>query len=92
MTLDLPGVAKDDIEVSVDGRRVSITARTTKTHERKDGDRVLYSERAESSFARSFALPVEVDQEHSSARLEHGVLKLELGKRKAAITARIAVN
>lgn len=92
VTLDLPGVAKDDIEVSVDGHRVSIAARTAKTDERKDGGRVLYRERAESSFARSFALPQEVDQERSSARLDHGVLTLELGKRKVAGTARINVN
>jgi len=92
VTLDLPGVAKGDVEVSIDGRRVSIAARTAKTTERKDGDRVLYSERAESSFARSFMLPVELDPERSSARLDNGVLKLELGKLKAASTARIAVN
>lgn len=92
VTLELPGVAKDDVSVSIDGRRVSIEARTAKTDERKDGDRLLVRERAESNYARSFTLPVEVDQERSSARLEHGVLKLELGKRKAASTARIAVN
>jgi HSP20 family protein len=92
VTLDLPGVAKDDVKVSIDGRRVSIEARATKTQERKDGDRIIYRERAESSYARSFALPADVDQDRSSAKLDNGVLKLELTKRRPATAAQIAIN
>jgi HSP20 family protein len=92
VTLDLPGVAKDDVKVSIEGRRVSIEARATKTQERKDGDRVIYRERAESSCARSFALPTDVDQDRSSAKLDNGVLKLELAKRRTATAAQIAIN
>jgi HSP20 family protein len=92
VTLDLPGVAKDDVTVSIDGRRVSIEARTSKIDERKQGDRVIYRERAASSYARSFVLPVELDQQRSSAKLDNGVLKLELAKSRANGVARIAVN
>jgi HSP20 family protein len=87
--LDLPGIAKDDVKVSIEGRRVSIEA---KTQERKDGDRVLLRERVESSFARSFVLPVELDQDRSSAKLENGVLTLELSKRGSASVKQITVN
>lgn len=90
--LDLPGVAKDDVKVSIEGRRVSIDAKSAKTQERKDGDRVLVRERAESSFARSFVLPVELDQERSNAKLEHGVLTLELAKRSTSGAKQITVN
>jgi HSP20 family protein len=92
VTLDLPGVAKDDVKVSIEGRRVSVEAKSAKAHERKDGDRVLVRERAESSFARSFVLPVELDQERSNAKLEHGVLTLELAKRRDASVRQITVN
>ena len=93
VTLDLPGIAKDDVKVSIEGRRVSIEAKSAKTAtERKDGDRVLVRERAESSFARSFVLPVELDQERSNAKLEHGVLTLELAKRRDASVRQITVN
>ena len=92
VTFDLPGVAKDDVKVSIDGRRVSIEARAAKTQERKDGDRVIYRERAESSYARNFALPADVDQDRSSARLDNGVLKLELVKRQSATAAQIPIN
>jgi len=92
VTLDLPGVAKDDVKVSIDGRRVSIEARSSKNDERKDSDRLLHRERAESTYSRSFALPAEVDQEGSSAKLDNGVLKLELAKRRVASAAQITVN
>jgi HSP20 family protein len=92
VTLDLPGVAKDDVKVSIEGRRVSIEAKSAKANGRRDGDRVLVRERAGSSYARSFVLPVELDQERSIAKLEHGVLTLELAKRRAANAARITVN
>jgi HSP20 family protein len=92
VTLDLPGVAKDDVKVSIEGRKVSIEAKSSKANERKDGDRVLVRERAASTFARSFVLPAELDQERSNAKLEHGVLTLELAKRGDASVKRINVN
>ncbi len=92
VTLDLPGIAKDDVKVSIEGRRVSVEGQSASTQERKDGDRVLLRERAESSFARSFVLPVELDQERSSAKLENGVLRLELVKRGSASVKKITVN
>lgn len=92
VTLDLPGVAKDDVKVSIEGRRVQVEAQAGKTDERKQGDRVLYGERAESSYARSFVLPAELGQERSTAKLDNGVLKLELTKRSGASATRIAIN
>ena len=92
VTLDLPGVAKDNVKVSIEGRRVQIEAQATKNDERKDGGRVLYRERADSSYARNFVLPVELDQERSTAKLDNGVLKLELAKRRCDTATRIAIN
>ena len=90
--LDMPGVAKEDVKVSIDGRRVSIEAQLRKDEEKKEGDRVVYRERSLSSFARSFSVASEVDQAESSAKLENGVLTLTLAKRGAPASTRIAVN
>ena len=92
VTLEMPGVARDDIKVSIDGRRVSVEASTSKTEEKKDGNRVIYRERSESSFARSFTLPVEVDQVESTAKFDNGVLKLELPKRRAATAKQLSIS
>lgn len=90
--LDLPGVAKEDVKVAIEGRRVTIEAQTRKDEEKKEGDRVVYRERSSASFARSFTVSAEVDQAESSAKLEHGVLTLTLAKRGVPASTRIAVN
>ncbi len=90
--LDVPGVTKDQVQVSIEGRRVTVQAQSQPAEEKKQGDRVLYRERAVSSYARSFTLPAEVDQAEAQARLEHGVLTLTLPKRAARNAARITVN
>jgi HSP20 family protein len=92
VTLDVPGVAKDDIKVTVDGRRVDIEARAEKTEEKKDdSQRIVYRERSASRYARSFTLPVELDEGQSAAKLENGVLSLTLAKRRAAVS-RLQIN
>jgi HSP20 family protein len=90
--LDLPGVAKEDVKVSIDGRRVSVEAHTRKDDEKKEGDRVVYRERSMSSYARSFTVAAEVDQAESTAKMENGVLTLTLAKRGAPSTAQLTVS
>jgi HSP20 family protein len=90
--LDLPGVAKEDVKISIDGRRVSVEAQTRKEDEKKEGDRVVYRERSVSSYARSFTLAADIDQAESAAKLENGVLTLTLTKRGAPSAARITVS
>jgi HSP20 family protein len=90
--LDLPGVQKDQVKVSIDGRRIGVEADVTRQDEKKDGERVVYRERSSSSFARTFTLPVEIDQAESSAKLENGVLTLMLAKRRASSAAQLSVS
>ena len=90
--LEVPGVAKDEIKISVEGRKVSLQAHSQAVDEKKDGERVLYRERSTTSYARTFTLPVEVDQAESGAKLEHGVLTLTLPKRQVRTAAQITVN
>ena len=90
--LDLPGVAKEDVKVSIDGRRISVEAQTRKDEEKKEGDRVVYRERSVSSYARSFTVAVDIDQGESGAKLENGVLTLTLAKRGAPASAQLSVD
>ncbi|MGL4576971.1 MAG: Hsp20/alpha crystallin family protein [Burkholderiaceae bacterium] len=89
---ELPGVAKEDISIDIEGAAVTIQARRSETKEKKDGERVLYSERTAESFARSFELPQAVDSAAAKAEFVNGVLTLTLPKKEAAKTQRIAVQ
>ncbi len=90
--LEIPGVSKEDVKVSVEGRQVTVQAQTQRQEEKKDGDRVVYRERSLQSYARTFTLPAEVDQAEAGAKLEHGVLTLTLPKRGARAASQIAIN
>ena len=103
VTLDVPGVTREDVKVSIDGRRVSIVAEARSAEVAADApvdaaveapkntDRVILRERAFASFARSFTLQSEIDQSSSQAKLDNGVLTLTLTKRHAAST-QLTVN
>ena len=80
---EIPGVAKDDIQVSIEGNQVTIGAEVKRESEKKDGERVLHSERYYGSAFRSFTLPAELDEAASTAKYENGVLELTLAKKPA---------
>ena len=84
---EIPGVAKDDIQVTIEGNQVTIAAEVKRESEQKDGDRVLRSERYYGAVYRSFVLPVELDETASQAKYEGGVLELTLAK-KAQVAGR----
>jgi len=90
--VDLPGVKKEDIQVSIEGSRVAITAESKSEKEEKNGDRVLHSERFASSYARTFELPAEVTEQGAEASFDNGVLKLALPKRATVTSKRLAIK
>jgi HSP20 family protein len=92
ITVDLPGVKKEDINVSIDGSRVLINAETKTEKVKKNGGEVIYAERSAARFARSFELPVEVTDVGAEAHYENGVLTLTLPKKSAAQAKRLTVH
>jgi HSP20 family protein len=78
---DLPGAKKDDIQVEIDGNRVTISAHTESVKEEKKGETVIHTERYEGRIYRSFSLETGVDQAHAEATYRDGVLELKLPKK-----------
>jgi HSP20 family protein len=62
VTAELPGVKKDDIQVSIDGAQVTLSAEVKQEKEAAAQDeRVLHTERVFGKVTRSFTLPQELD-------------------------------
>lgn len=80
---ELPGVAKEDIHVTIDGPVVALSAEVKQRDEQKRDERVLRSERYFGSVSRSFQLPVDIDEARASAKYDAGVLTLTLPKKAA---------
>lgn len=78
---ELPGFKKEDINISVAGDQVSITAETKKEKEEKKGSQVVLRECYYGRQSRSFTLPQNVDDGKTTAKYEDGVLCLTLPKK-----------
>ena len=105
VTFDMPGASREQLKVSVEGRRVSVetvaATRTepaatdgpaTATPDARGTARVLYRERSAARYARTVSLPTEVDQPTSQAKLDNGVLTLTLAKRVASGATQLNVD
>jgi HSP20 family protein len=88
---EIPGVDKDDIEVSVEGNRVAINAETKRETEKKN-EKELIVERSWGRAYRAFALPGDIDGNRTEARYDKGVLTLTLPKKANGSARRIAVS
>lgn len=89
---DIPGVKKEDINVSIDGRRLEISVEAKQEKEEKKDEKVILSERYFGYVSRTVMLPAEVDQSKAQARYENGVLSLTLPKASGPSTNRITIN
>jgi HSP20 family protein len=92
VTAELPGVKKDDIQVSIDGAEVSLSAEVKREREASQDERVLHTERTYGKVSRSFTLPQEVDETKAEAKFRDGVLELTLPKKAAAQRKQINIQ
>lgn len=86
ITAELPGVDKDNIDISVTDDRLTIRGEK-KQEEEKRGKGYYRVERTYGSFQRSFDLPCEVEADRVDATFKNGVLTITLPKSPAALEA-----
>ncbi|RKQ33584.1 Hsp20/alpha crystallin family protein [Oceanobacillus halophilus] len=77
---EFPGVSKEDISISLEDNRLVIEAKNDQKQEFKDKDNhVIRQERRYGEFKRSFYLD-NFNENDITAKLEDGVLKMEIPK------------
>ena len=91
VTASLPGVAPEDIEVTIEDRVMSIRTASAAEDESDNGG-YLVRERRTGSWHRTLRLPESVDAEQVESGYEHGVLTITLPKREETQARRIEVK
>jgi len=76
---ELPGVAKEDLDVKLVGATLTIRGEKKSGEEKADRDYFL-SERTYGAFARRMELPIEVKAADATATFENGVLEIRIPK------------
>lgn len=90
--VELPGVRKEDIDVSIDGNMVTVDAHFEKGGEKEEAQKQIWTERSRGRMSRSFTLARAIDESRAEARFENGVLTLTLPKRTADESRRLTVT
>jgi HSP20 family protein len=91
VSFDLPGVNPDEIDIQLQGTTLLVGGE--RIDERETRDRTFHRvERRVGRFSRRLTLPCEVDEEHTSANYQDGVLTISLPKRESQRGRRIVVR
>jgi len=88
---ELPGMKKEEIELSFQDGVLSISGERKQSTEKTEGE-TYRSERYFGKFQRSVTLPVAVDSSKISASYKDGILSVTLPKSEAAKPKQIQVN
>ncbi len=84
---ELPGVAREDIEILCEGRNLSLRAERKKDEEVAD-EGYYWRERVHGQFERLIQLPADVDEGTVAAKFDNGVLEVRAAKRGPELKGR----
>gem|GEM_PF-1604306 len=90
LSANVPGFETNDLEINVEGSRVTIRGFKETKKEKKEEGKVLYSEKHTAHVFRSIDMPTAVVTDKVEAKLVNGVLEMKLPK--VAKPARIEVK
>lgn len=89
--IDLPGVKKEDIDITVEGNHLTVKAQRRYKNETKAEDYYL-CESSFGMFSRSFALSDNINTDKIDARYEDGRLYITLEKEESKKSKKIALK
>ena len=88
---ELPGVKKEDVDVSITGDTLTIKGQKKASKEVKEED-YYRCESHYGSFARSIVLPAAVDAKKIEATFDNGVLEIHMPKVKEAASTKVEIK
>jgi HSP20 family protein len=83
LTMDVPGMSKDDIDIAFDNNRLKVSGQ-------RQSDK--YNSYEYGKMERSFNIPNNVQSDKISAKIDNGVLNVLLPKTKSSIGRKITVK
>jgi HSP20 family protein len=84
LTVDLPGVKKEDIKAELNDGYLTISAENNTNKDEKDENgKYICRERYSGSYSRSFYVGDAITEEDIKAKFENGTLKLDIPKKEA---------
>ena len=91
VTAEMPGVRKEDIDISITGNQLTVTAEAK--HEKMASDAKEWcNERWYGKFSRTIQLPVEIEDKGADASYADGLLHLTLPKKASSVAKRLAIH
>ena len=88
---ELPGVKKDDLEVTLSEHTVRLEAHTTR-EETEENEEYYRRETSRGDFQRTLTLPDGLDEEKATANFADGVLELTLPKKEKTTKRQVKVD
>lgn len=76
---ELPGVKKEDLDIDLEKNRLTISAKKEEEH-KEDTKGYRKSEFKYGEFSRTVYFPDEIDIDKTTAKLEHGILRIDAPK------------
>jgi len=89
---EVPGFGANELEVSLEPQRLTISGRKETGKEDKKKGKTIYREQCSSELLRVIDLPVDVDPAKTTATLKNGVLELDMPKSAQGRTTRVEVR
>ncbi len=89
---DIPGVSKDDIDLSIASNVLTIKGEKQESEKEKQEDKNYRAETWSGNFQRTISLPDTVDPQNVEATMKDGVLTVTLAKKEEVKPRQIEVN
>ena len=91
VTADLPGLSKEDIDISLEGNLLTVSGERSYANDEESDSKFRRVERAYGAFRRTFRIPAGVDASKVEAGFTNGVLTLTMPKAEVARSRKIEV-